>query len=162
MDDHQAVFDLHALHTQPHGLPPQADHIEQLGSGPGQRTEAVDHLGLETLEHLLVAGRIQLPVQAQFLGGLLHVGVGQLGLDVDLDHAIRNIAHLIDHALLGTAHAGHLESLRAEFGDRLLHDLLVGFETDVGDKAALLGAQQIAGAPNVEILHGAIDSRTQI
>ena len=81
MDDHQAVFDLHALHTQPHGLPPQADHIEQLGSGPGQRTEAVDHLGLETLEHLLVAGRIQLPVQAQFLGGLLHVGVGQLGLD---------------------------------------------------------------------------------
>ena len=44
MDDHQAVFDLHALHTQPHGLPPQADHIEQLGSGPGQRTEAVDQL----------------------------------------------------------------------------------------------------------------------
>ena len=30
------------------------------------------------------------------------------------------------------------------------------------DKAALLGAQQIAGAPNVEILHGDIESRTQI
>ncbi len=49
-----------------------------------------------------------------------------------------------------------------ELDANLLHDLLVGFETDVGDKAALLGAQQIAGAPNVEILHGDIESRTQI
>ena len=70
--------------------------------------------------------------------------------------------HLLHDLLLPVAQARDMKPLGTQFGHRLVHNLLVGLETDVGDEPALLGAQQVARAANVEVLHGDVEPRTQV
>ena len=106
--------------------------------------------------------RVELAVKPQAFGLLAHVGAGQLGLDVDLDGRILHIAQLLDDLLLAVAQPRHVESLGPQFGHRFAHDFLVGLETNVGDKPALLGTQQVARAADVEILHRNVEPRPQV
>ena len=44
----------------------------------------------------------------------------------------------------------------------LVENLLIGLVAEVGDEAALLGTQQIAGTTDVEVLHGDVDAAAQV
>ena len=44
----------------------------------------------------------------------------------------------------------------------MLHNLLVGFITYVGNKSALFGTQQIASATNVQVLHSNVDATAEV
>ena len=45
---------------------------------------------------------------------------------------------------------------------RLLQDLLVRLVTQIRYETALLGPQHIAGPPDIEVLHGDMDTATQL
>ncbi len=52
--------------------------------------------------------------------------------------------------------------LSAQFRHSFLQYLLVGFIAEVGDKSALLRSKKIAGASDVKVLHGNMDSAAEI
>ena len=162
MHDHQSVLDLHALHAQTDGLPAQAHDVQQLLRGARQGTETVREAALEGLQSLLVLRRVEFAVEFQALGLLRNVGVGQRGLDLDVDVRVVDETHLVDDLLLPVAQARDVKPLGTQFGHRLVHDLLVGLETDVGDEPALLGTQQVARAADVEVLHSDVEPGTQV
>ena len=84
---------------------------------------------------------------------------GEQQLHVALDDAVGHKLFLF-LGLFGGEGIGKF--FGAEFGDGLFQNLLVGLIAEVGDETALLGAEQVAGTADVEILHGDIESRTQI
>ena len=49
-----------------------------------------------------------------------------------------------------------------EFHDGLLEDLDVGLVAEIGNEARLFGTQQIAGATDVEVLHGDMDAAAEV
>ena len=52
--------------------------------------------------------------------------------------------------------------LRFQFKHRLLQNLLVGLVAEVGDKAALLCSEQVAGTTNVKVLHCNLNAGAQV
>lgn len=54
------------------------------------------------------------------------------------------------------------EFFRLELRYRFVEDPVVGLEADVGDESALFGTQEIAGPSDVEILHGDIETASQV
>ena len=52
--------------------------------------------------------------------------------------------------------------LALQLPDRLGDDLAVEVEADGGDVAGLLGAEQVAGAADLEVAHGDLETRAQV
>ena len=67
---------------------------------------------------------------------------------------------VLDETLAGLL--GGNARFHAQFLHRLGQDLLVGFKAHVGDEAALLRAQQVAGAADVQVLHRDVETAAQV
>ena len=129
--------------------PPEAldDHDvgEQLDLAR-QRAVAIGDLDDDLAHLVLVARRRQAPVELEALADVGHVVVG--------DEAGR-VAGELGIVLL-------VDRLALELGDRLLEHGRVGLEADGGDGARLLGAEQIAGAADLEIVRGDLEAGAEL
>ena len=85
-------------------------------------------------------------------------------MHVSVDCRVVDVANFVvaPCKLLGIRQVVHIDALAAQFGHSLGQNLLVGFESDVGDVAALLGAEQVTRTANIEVLHRDVESRAQI
>ena len=94
-----------------------------------------------------------------------HVGGREEEFEVGVDGAVAHIECLVAQnlrffRLLCFESIG--EFLCFQFQHRLFQNLLIGFVAQVGNKAALFGAQQIAGAANVEVLHSDLNAGAEV
>ena len=97
--------------------------------------------------------------------GEVHLEVGFEGTIVDETsvretgrqgvHGVQDITFSVG---MSTRLIVSLRNLIPQFSHGLVEDLLVSFVAQVGYEATLLGAQQIASATDVEILHGDVDT----
>jgi ABC-type transport system involved in cytochrome bd biosynthesis fused ATPase/permease subunit len=88
--------------------------------------------------------------------------VAEDGIYAKLYRHIIHIAHSADNLLLLCRQSRHIKALGTQLSNSLIENLLVGLKTDIGNKSALLGTQQISRATDIQILHSDIESRTQI
>ena len=85
-------------------------------------------------------------IQFDFMHGIFHVVVGNIGIKQQFDHRIRR-------------HFG----LRSVFQrtDRLLQQPAVHFKPDADDVSVLLGTEQITGAADLQVAHGNLETCAQ-
>ena len=69
---------------------------------------------------------------------------------------------MVGLAYIGVPFGGRKGGFIPQFRHRLIEDFLVGLIAQVADESALFSTQEVAGAANVEILHGNVDARTQV
>ena len=50
----------------------------------------------------------------------------------------------------------------AQFIHGFRQNLLVGFVAHIGNEAALLGTQKVTGSPDIQILHGNVETAAQV
>ena len=63
---------------------------------------------------------------------------------------------------IGLFDSSKLRIFILKFAHRLIKNLLICLVSQVGDETALFGAKQIAGATDIEVLHGDVDARAQV
>ena len=119
----------------------QGHDLEQILHLRRQGAEAVDHLGGEGIDLLLVHQRGDAPVE-----GEAHRQVGDIGLRYQHRHAEADLRR--------PGIGGCCLSLAAGLGHRVFQHLLVELDANLADMAGLLVAQQIAGAADIQIVAG--------
>ena len=128
------------------GLGPQAGHLEQRRGLVGHRAVAVLPLGPDVVDLGLGGDRGQAPVGLEPQLLLLDVGLGQVGVERQVELDLGRLAHL----------------LALQLGHDLADHLAVQVVADRGDVARLAGAEQVAGAPDLEVAHGDLEPRAQL
>lgn len=124
----------------------------------GMRPKRVAQSLLEGFELVGTFDAVEFLVEGYALALLRHVVEGQQQLEVALDNAVGNV---VLGAALGVAlEVGEL--LGAQLGHGLAEDFLICLVAQVGDKAALLGTEQVAGTAYVEVLHGNVYARAEV
>ena len=136
--------------------PAQSDGMEQGFRLGRQFAKAVGHPLPELQQVFLGFNRVKFLVQIQPFGDVGDVIIGDQDLQVGFDDAFTHIGfRRVGRQLFG-------EIVLPEFKQRLIQDLLVHFEPDFRDKTALLGTQDVARPPDIEIAHGNIESAPQV
>ena len=141
----------------------KGDNPQQVFCLLRQRAETVYHTLAEPLHILVALHPVQFAVEKHALAACRHIVLAEVHRQVAIELAI--IYHLRTLHDVTLAHLFGIEFVElfvAQFGDSLRENLLIGLVAEVGDEAALFGTQQIAGAADVEVLHGNVDATAQV
>ena len=140
-----------------------ADAQEFFGFG-GKRAETVEQAAAIGFEFVVALQTVEFAIEQHALGGTGHVGFGEIGVEVALDIALRGEISAEGFGRLAGEFFGEEigEFVVFEFGNGFGENLLIGLISQIGDETTLLGAQEIAGAADVEILHGDVDAAAEI
>lgn len=125
-----------------------ADGEEDAGGGR-EFPEAVAHFVGDGVDGMDIGCEGEAAVEVDAEAGLGDVGGGEFGAfaeEVELDFRADAVG------------AG----FAFETGDGLFEELAVEFETDSGDMAALLGAEEVARAAEFEVAHGDAEARAEL
>src|SRR5205807_2083264 len=114
-----------------------ADDVEQAPRGLRQGAEAIDELGADVLDLGVVGGAGQALVEGEPLIDLGHIVFGDEAFLRDADHGL--------HARGGR--------LAAQFSHGFGEEFRVKIVPHGGNVAVLLGAQEVAGAADLEVPH---------
>ena len=107
---------------------------------------------------------VELPVEQHSLAAARDVLLGEKQFQIALDLAIVYPLIFADLRSYFSIPIGKqlCEFVFLQFLNGFVENLLIGFVPQIGDKTALLRSQQIACAPNIQILHCQMDSASQI
>lgn len=137
---------------------------EQVAGGARQGAEAVNPLPLEVVDVVFCQGFGELGVAGHAGLGALDPGLGDEGADEFIGIGAGGedgLAHAEEVGLqLGIGTHGGGFPLQALNG--LPQQLAVELEADGGDMAALLGAEQVAGAADFKVAHGYFEAAAQL
>ena len=134
----------------------QRNGLHQFQRLLGHRAEDVGDLFAEGLELVQVADGLQLFVEAHPLADAADVVGGEEGLDVGLEEALAaENAGVVGHLHLLVVGILHLL-------DGLGEDFLVHFVADLVDETALVGAEDVARAADVEVAQGNLDAAADV
>ena len=140
------------LNAETAGKPAQRDHKNQLARLVGNSSETVFKPLAEGIDILLPLHVVEFLVQEYALALLRHVGCRKEDFEVALDGAVVGIFGVGGVLMLVGEGVGKF--LRLQFKHRFFENFLIRLIAEVGDKAALLGSEQVSGAADVEVLHG--------
>ena len=157
-EDHLAGLHDELLHAELFGLDPDERYPHERLGGAGRLAEAVVEPHLVALQFLLRRDGVELAIEHYPLALTGHPALGEVGGQVGLYGAVGAEGLLL--AAVGGVDIGELA--RAELAHGLVEHLLVGLVAEVGDKSALLRAEHIARAADVEVLQGDAHAAAQI
>ena len=117
------------------------------------RAEAVLYLSGDAVYFAVVGEGVQHLVEADLFGRNVYVIVRDEGGLVGFDGAVLN-----EETVPELGYSG----FDAKFLHGLGKDFLIGFVAHVGDEAALFGPKEVAGAADVEVLHGNVEAAAKV
>ncbi len=159
---HAPLADDQFLYTQAARGASQGHDADEFACHLGNLAKSVHHALLEGLDLVIGLHVVEFAVERDALILLGNIACGKHQFQVGVHYAVGDkLGRVLLFASLGGGVHGR-KLLGAQFGDSLFQDALIGLVAQVGDEAALLGAQQVARTANVEVLHGDLDARAQV
>ena len=157
-----ALLEHNLFAAQPLSQPSERDNVHQFLSLVGYGPETVFQSVAVSIKVSVIVNAVQFTVEQHALAAARHVGVGEVHLEVALYGAV--VHEVVARELLSLVHllliqVGKL--LVLQFGDGLRQNLLIGFVAQVFHKSTLFRAKEVTRPPDVEVLHGEVESAAQ-
>ena len=161
VEAHLPAFHHDLFHTQMAGHAAKADDADKLLSLGRYLAETVFQASFESLDVALLLHLVEFAIERDALGIAGNIGRRETQLEVALDIGLADKLGAVA-LLVGKIGIEVGELLALQFVHGFFQDFLVGFVSQVGDEAALLRSQHIARPTDIEVLHGDMDTASQL